>query len=257
ELLANAGGTLIVDTETYPNYFLISFKCVKTGKYLVMESPFNERKLSWIMHKYTTISFNGIKYDLPMIWKAFQLQDIPTLQRLSNALIIEGLWHAEAQKVFGFKIYSTPHIDLIEVAPLKGSLKLYAARIHAPRIQELPFPPNQALSDEQKEHVKHYNFNDLDDTHLLLDFMKERIELRYAMSQEYDENLLSKSDAQIAEAVLKKEVAKINGSQPKKIVIPEGFTFKYKPPEYLKFQTPVLQQLLDKVKAAIFTVGAS
>lgn len=257
ELLANAGGTLIEDTECYPNYFIISFKCVKTGKYLPMEIPFNERKLSWIKHNYTCVGFNNIKYDGPMIWKAFQSQDIATLQRLSNALILEGLWHAEAQKVFGFKIYPTPILDLIEVAPLKGSLKLYAARIHAPRIQELPFPPNQALSDEQKEIVKHYNFNDLDDTHLLLNFMKERIELRYAMSQEYDENLLSKSDAQIAEAILNKKVNELTGSKPKKNIIPEDFSFKYNPPEYLKFQTPVLQQLLEKIKSATFSVGAS
>ena len=255
ELTANAGEVLIGDTETYPNYFLISFKCHKTKKYLTLEAPFNERKLSWIMYNYRTVGFNWIKYDLPLIWKSYQSQDIPTLQRLSNEIIFNNLWYQEAQKEFGFKIYQTNILDLIEVAPLKGSLKLYGARLHAPRLQELPFPPNQPLTDEQKVILKHYNFNDLDVTELLFDFMKERIELRQAMSSEYGLDLNSKSDAQIAEAVLNQEVGKINGERPKRPSIPPGFSFKYNPPDYLKFQTPALQALLRTIKSVIFVIG--
>ncbi len=257
ELIANAGGTLIADTECYPNYFLISFKCHKTKKYLTLEPPFNERQLSWIMHNYRTIWFNGIKYDLPMLWKSYASQDIPNLQALSNALILENLWHQEAQKLFKFKIYETSIIDLIEVAPLKGSLKLYGARLHSPRLQELPFPPNKSLTPEQKVIIKNYNFNDLDVTEQLFDFMKERIELRHAMSAEYGLDLMSKSDAQIAEAVLVQEVTKINGVRPKRPDIPPGFSFKYTAPDYIKFQTPALQDLLKTVQSAAFIIGES
>lgn len=257
ELLAGSGGTLIGDTETYPNYFLISFKCTKTKKYLVLEPPFNERQLSWIMHNYRTVGFNWLKYDLPLIWKSYQSQDIPTLQRLSNEIIFNNLWYQKAQKLFGFKIYNTNVLDLIEVAPLKGSLKLYGARLHASRLQELPFPPNQSLTEEQKVITRHYNFNDLDTTELLFDFMKERIELRSAMSAEYKLDLMSKSDAQIAEAVLIQEVTKINGVRPKRPDISPGFSFKYQPPAYLKFQTPALQKLLETIKATSFFIGES
>ena len=257
ELIANAGGTLIADTECYPNYFLISFKCHKTKKYLTLEPPFNERQLSWIMHNYRTIWFNGIKYDLPMLWKSYASQDIPNLQALSNALILENLWHQEAQKLFKFKIYETSIIDLIEVAPLKGSLKLYGARLHSPRLQELPFPPNQPLSKEQKLIIKNYNFNDLDVTEQLFDFMKERIELRRAMSSEYGLDLMSKSDAQIAEAVLVQEVTKLNGVRLKRPDIPPGFSFKYTAPDYIKFQTPALQALLKTVQSAAFIIAES
>ena len=257
ELIANAGGTLIADTECYPNYFLISFKCHKTKKYLTLEPPFNERQLSWIMHNYRTIWFNGIKYDLPMLWKSYASQDIPNLQALSNALILENLWHQEAQKFFKFKIYETSIIDLIEVAPLKGSLKLYGARLHSPRLQELPFPPNQPLTPEQKVIIKNYNFNDLDVTELLFDFMQERIELRRAMSAEYGLDLMSKSDAQIAEAVLVQEVNKLNGVRPRKPDIPPGFSFKYTAPDYIKFQTPALQALLKTVQSAAFIIAES
>lgn len=255
ELLANVGGNMIYDVEIFKNYFFIGFKCLTTNKYLILESPFNERKLSWIMHNYLCVGFNNIKFDNPVLWLSYKTQDIPTLQRLASALINEGLWHQEAQKVFQFKIHETNIIDTIEVAPLKGSLKLYMARLHAPRIQELPFPIDVDLDDEQKRVAKYYNINDLDGTHLLFDFMKERVELRRSMSAEYGLDLNSKSDAQIAEAVLVQEVTKINGVRPKKPNIPPGTSFKYKPPGYLKFQTPALQALLKTVQSATFVIG--
>jgi len=263
ELLANTGGVLMADTEVYPNYYLCNFKCIKTGKYIVFERDgdkyINQRKLSWVMHNYRTVWFNGIKYDLPIVWFSFVNQNLPDIQRLSNALILQNMWHAEAQKEFKFKIFPTNILDLIEVSPLKGSLKLYGARLHSKRLQELPFPPNVALSEEQKPIIKQYNlFSDLEATHLLYDFMKERIELREAMSAEYRLDLHSKSDAQIAEAVLIKEVTTINGERPKKPgIIPSGFSFNYKPPAYLQYQTPELKALLEKVKQVKFTVGDS
>lgn len=256
ELNANIGTTAIVDVELYKNFYIVSFKFIAINKYLVLESPFNPHLLSWILHNYLTVGFNSIKYDLPIIWKSYNYQDIPTLQKLSDALI-NGIWWQEAAKEFNFTVHPTNHIDLIEVAPLRGSLKLYGARIHQQRIQDLPFSPYEDLNDQQKAIVKDYNINDLDTTEALFKFMKERIELRHAMSQEYGENLLSKSDAQIAEAILNKEVYKINGSWPKKIGIQYGMTFYYQPPSYLQFQTPELQRLLDTIKNTKFTVNPS
>lgn len=253
ELQANVGQTLFLDIENYKNYFLIAFK--GWGKYHILEAPFNPQKLSWILHSYRTIGFNSLKYDLPIIWYSYVTQDHRDLCQLSDALILEGLWYQQAQTDFKFKIYPTQHLDLIEVAPLRGSLKLYGARLHAPRIQDLPFPVHEPLTEEQKPIVRNYCFNDLDTTELLFDFMKERIELRQAMSAEYGLDLNSKSDAQIAEAVLIKEITAINGVRPKRPDIAVGTRFNYSPPEYLKFQTPVLQRLLETVKGVTFVIG--
>lgn len=256
EILSGVGETLVFDTENYTNYFLIAFKNIKTGKYIKLELPFNERQLSWILHNYTCAGFNSIKYDMPMIWLAYANQDLEILYKLSQSLIFENLFPAQATKDYNFQIFPTNHIDLIEVAPLKGSLKLYGARLHSKRLQDLPFHPSKALTDQEKEIVADYCFNDLDVTQDLLVFMKERIELRHSMSQEYKINLLSKSDAQIAEAVLNKEVAAINGSYPKRYQIKEGLNFHYKPPAYLQFQTPALQKLLETIKNIEFTVNS-
>lgn len=256
ELSSSVGQIAIVDIELYKNFYIVSFK-FQNGKYLVLESPFDHFKMSWILHNYVTVGFNSIKYDLPIIWYSYKTQDTRDLQQLSDALITEGLWWQQAQQEFDFKIWSTSHIDLIEVAPLKGSLKLYGARLHAKRIQDLPYDIYSEPSPEQKEVIKQYNYNDLDTTQELLVFMKERIDLRRAMSEEYGIDLLSKSDAQIAEAVLNKEVYKINGSWPKKIGIQYGMTFNYQPPSYLKFQTPELQKLLQTICETKFKVNTS
>src|SRR6185312_7483200 len=255
EILSGAGGILIGDTETFKNYFLISFKDVKTKKYIVFEPPFNERKLSWLMHNYTTVGFNWLKYDLPIIWYSYVTQDVRDLQQLSNAIIFENLYYQQAQSQFQFKIFPTNTIDLIEVAPLKGSLKLYGARLHAPRIQELPFDIEKELTEEEKLIIKHYNFNDLDTTELLFHFMKERLELRKDMSLRYHENLMSKSDAQIAEVVISKEVGKALGKYPPKSDIKAGYSFKYEKPSYIRYATDELKKLLNAVLKSDFVVN--
>lgn len=255
ELIANVGKTMLLDIELYPNYFLCSFKLHGTNKFLVLEVPFNTRLLAWIMNNYRTIGFNSINYDLLILWLAYSDQTIERLKDASNDIILTGLRGYELKRKYGFFTFKTNHIDLIQVTPLKGSLKLYGARLHSPRIQDLPFPDTQCLNNEEKLIVKHYNFNDLDVTEQIFDFCKERIELRENMGNEYNEDLRSKSDAQIAEVVLVKEVTKINGKEPKKVEIEDGTTYRYSVPSYLQYKTDVLKDLLNKVKSAKFIVN--
>jgi len=262
ELSNGAGGTMIVDLESYPNFFLIAFKDYKTKKYLKFEinditgECFNERKLSWILHSYRTVGFNSIKFDLPIIWLSYYFQNCENLKEACNRIILQNYRPRDLTQHYGYIIPPIKHVDLIEVAPLKGSLKLYMARLHAQRIQDLPFEIETPLTENQIEIVTDYCFNDLDGTELLFDFMKERRELREAMSMEYGIDLNSKSDAQIAEAILNKEVSAITGSWPKRPMhIQPGLQFKYNPPPYLQYQTEPLQKLLEKVKATTFVVG--
>ena len=39
EIMQYAGTDLVVDTESYPNYFLIAFKHLLTGKIIIIETP--------------------------------------------------------------------------------------------------------------------------------------------------------------------------------------------------------------------------
>jgi len=259
EMLANIGGTLLVDIELYPNYFLCTFKLHNTNKFLSFEcgegKEFNAKFLSWVMWNYRTVGFNSINYDLLIIWLAYATQNTNRLKDASNDLILRGMRPKELKKEYGFFTYKTPHIDLIEVAPLRGSLKLYGARLHSPRIQDLPIPDDKELTGDEIEIVKQYNYNDLDVTEQLFNFMKERLELREAMGMEYNEDLMSKSDAQIAEVVLSKEVGKLNGKRPQRAEIEAGTTYRYSIPPYIEYQLPQLQTMLGKIRVAKFIVN--
>ena len=254
EIINNKNDTLIVDTESYHNYFLIAFKDVKINKIITFEPPFNSRKLSWIMHNYKTVGFNSISYDLLMIWCSYANQDTNTLQQLSQNIIYGAMRKKELLDKYNFVIYPTKHIDLIEVCPLKGSLKLYGARLHSPRIQDLPFDVSADLPLEQIPVVRDYCINDLDETHRLFDFLKERFDLRQSMSIEYNEDLMSKSDAQIAEKVISKEIRKLVGKYPKRPIIPTGTQYNYIIPEYINYRLPQLQQMLEKIRNTKFEV---
>ena len=254
EIINNKNGTLVVDSESYYNYFLIAFKDVKTNKIITFEPPFNSRKLSWIMHNYRTVGFNSISYDLLMIWLSYYNQDPYALQQLSQNIIYGAMRKKELLDKYNFVIYPTKHIDLIEVCPLKGSLKLYGARLHSPRIQDLPFDVNADLPLEQIPIVRDYCINDLDETHRLFDFLKERLDLRQSMSIEYNEDLTSKSDAQIAEKVISKEVQKLVGKYPKRPIIPTGTQYNYIIPDFINYRLPQLQQMLEKVRNTKFEI---
>lgn len=259
EILANVGSTLFVNVESYPNYFLITFKLVNTNKFIMIECgegrSFNPKFLSWLMQSYKTVGFNSIKFDLLVIWHAYVCQNAGVLKDSVNDLIVSGLRPQEVKEKYGFFTYKTPHIDLIEVAPLKGSLKLYGARLHCRSIQEQPFPINDDLTEFEISELKHFNFNQLDITEKLFHFMKERLELRESLSQEYNEDLMSKSDAQIAEVVLAKEIAKLNGRPSKRQEIEPGTVYKYSIPSYIKYQSKELNDMLANIRKAKFIVG--
>jgi hypothetical protein len=62
-------------------------------------------------------------------------------------------------------------------------------------------------------------------------------------------DLRSKSDAQIAEAVLKAEYTRLTGDTPPKVEA-ERNSFYYSPPAYIRFATPQLQEVLETVRTA-------
>lgn len=254
ELWNGAGGTLILDTETYLNYHLVAFKDVKTKKVVKLEFPYNQRKLAWIMQAYRTIGFNTIKYDLPIIWYGHKYQDLAGINKLSRDIIFTNAFPKQLEKDYDFTIFPTSHIDLIEVCPLRGSLKLYGARLHAPRIQDLPFSVNEPLSSEAISVVSDYCVNDLNTTELLYNNLTEQLALREQLTIEYKQNVMSKSDAQIAETVISSELKRLTGKWPSKPKIDGEYKFKFIVPSNMFFQTNYMKKVLANIANADFSL---
>ena len=261
ELLSlSAGDRWVFDVESYPNYFVASFAHVATGKVVYFESSpvatIDVPKLRFMLWNFCTIGFYSRAYDLPVTAIALCNADASDMHAASMALIRDEQRPEEMLRSFNARMPDKiNHIDLYDVAPLEGSLKLYAARLHSKRLQELPIEPETVLTQEQARDVLEYNLTaDLPAT---IDLYKElcpQIELRETLGQQYGQDLRSLSDAQIAEAVICSELEKVNGFRARKPKPQTGLQFFYEVPHFVSFATPAMRAALDGVRASPFVV---
>lgn len=253
----------VFDIECYLNYFIISFRSIQTDKVLFFELYPNKtlelNKFQWVLQNFQIVGFNSNNYDLPITFLALAGKSNAILKRATEMIIVEGMRGSDILKQFKVKeIKGINHIDLIEVAPLRASLKIYGGRLHVPRMQDLPFDPDTLLSDEQIAIVRWYNINsDLPATKYLYTALEGEILLRTSMSEEIGIDLRSKSDAQIAEIVISDGIKKRTGVKPKRIEIPIGTQYKYKVPNFIQYKSSLLNWALNVIRSSDFVVDGS
>lgn len=236
------------DTECYPNYWLCMFD---TGEDVEL---FNDvphingqpctrdqfaQALTKALKSYRIVTFNGLHYDMPLVTLALGGASNARLKEASDAIIVYGVksWDiAEVPKWIN-------HVDLIEVAPGQGSLKMYGGKMHSRTLQDLPFDPASVVTVEMRQTLRQYCKNDLRTTRDLLGAMATQLELRDELGLEFGIDVRSKSDAQIAEAAMKALLP----FRPERSIVSPGARFSYTPPAWLEFQS-------DELKAAVKTL---
>lgn len=251
---------VVFDVECYVNYFLVMFKSMETGKIMLVESyqdsPMNLKLLEWAMKSFYLFSFNGIHYDVPMVSAAIAGKSCAQLKWLSQEIIGNGTQPYIALRGMKVKqLKDLNHVDMINHAPVGTGLKKCGARLYTPMMQDLPFHHETILSVPQAQIVRWYCGNDLVQTELLARKLEEPLALREQLGAEYGIDLRSKSDAQIAEAVIAEEVRKLNGNRPQTPTIPPGTAYKYKVPAFLRYASPLMNWVLDTVRSADFVVS--
>ena len=238
------------DIELFPNYFLLSFKHIETGKVISFESKGtcgticekDKSKIINLLRKRTLIGFNSNNYDIPILATYLTGSWVETLKKLSDSIIKSSAPGWLTMKNFGIEPININHIDLMEPAPgVMCGLKLYGARLHSQRLQDLPYPPDKTLTKKEMDAVLAYCENDLDTTIDLFHAIKPNLELREKIGSEYKIQVMSKSDGQIAEAIFKAKLGQIK--RPGEC---HG-TIQYDPPSYLKFKNPQLKEILSFV----------
>ena len=249
------------DTEVYPNYLLIFFKRVIDGKTLYFEK-FNDSDLAidnikYILDNHTIVTFNGNKFDQLIVEAAVKGFTNATIYKICCMAIEDNMQPWQIRKQIGFRKMDIDHIDIIEVVPLKASLKIYAGRLHCKELMDLPVPAGSIITKEQLPGIRYYCELDCDDTELIFRKLEGEINLRCEMSEVYGIDLRSKSDAQIAETVIKKSLEEDHNIKSKRPKIPEGTTYNYKPPDNLVFETKVMQDVFRQYCERPFTVGKS
>lgn len=261
---------VIMDIECYPNYFLIAFRDVnnpKRTKHFEMRGDKQQLDTEAIrkwLRSATIITFNGNHYDMPMVMYALTGASCSELKEASDAIIVDGMKSWEFMKAYDLQYpKSLDHIDIFEIPAGTLSLKAYSARIGCKKLQDLPIDPDKWLTEAEMDAIALYCNNDTMNTLQLFTFtndkgemvIKQAVDLRAETSQKYGMDLRSKSDAQFGEAVFKSEIEKVIG---KRLFKPEFHTvkkkFKYDIPDFIYFDMPVLQDLLDVIRNTVFRV---
>lgn len=251
---------VILDCELYNDYFLVMIKAVGEQKYAFVEmfdgNELQVLRLKNTLHNYKIVTFNGNNYDLPVIGYALSGATNAQLKELSDAIITRGLRSWEVETTFGFQIPPVESIDLIEVAPGIASLKIYGGRLHCKKMQDLPIEPDASISPTDRETLRTYCQNDLQTTEDLYNKLKPQLDLREKMSEQYGIDLMSKSDAQIAETVIVKGVQAVTGVRPERANVRPNTKFNYYSPGYIQFKTEQMRDVYNMVLKSDFVVSA-
>ena len=249
----------LYDSETYRNFNLHAFKSLETGKITTFDALDDEVmdrvRLSNFCSRITIVAFNYNNYDRVILAAAIAGKPLKIIKEISDRIIVDGESSFSVARAYNLKLPTFDAIDLIEVAPGKASLKIYNGRLHGKRMQDLPITPDTTLTEEQARIVARYCVNDLDATGLLFSTLAEQMALREEMSETYDVDLRSKSDAQIAEAVISKRLTEILGEKPERPKIPPGTSYRYQTPDYLRYETKVMRDVLAMVESTEFVVA--
>lgn len=253
-----------MDTECFVNYWSIAFQCVETGERRRFESfndsPLDVKGIAKVFYNWRVVGFNSNNYDMPMVALAMSGATNGELKRASDGIIQADI---RPWQFFELHAVSLPdyidHVDLMEVSPgspTKPSLKMYAGRLHSKRMQDLPFEIDRHLSVEDVGVVRDYHWNDLDVTKDFYFELKAQIDIRCQISDQYKVDVRSKSDAQIAEAVIKAEIEREIRQKVYRPDVKPGM-FHYVPPKWVQFKTPEMQDVLQRIRDTPFVVKSN
>jgi hypothetical protein len=193
-----------LDIELYPNYFQVGVRdyvTKKSIKFEVDEKKDDRIALYNFLVSYTgyLITFNGVHYDNVVL--AYFVKEFKKLSKLSSIELVRELKRFsnyviadEHDTIKWYKWYKHPWINVdlflywarsLRISK-KISLKSLGIQLNHTRVQELPYPHDSILTDEQKEHVLDYNLNnDLIILDSLTKRMEEDIKLRKYIFEEY------------------------------------------------------------------------
>lgn len=250
---------IVLDSEILPSHYLFCARRLSDNKLRVLWGSKAEdmQILGALLHssEFTWVGFNSAKFDIPLALAAAGGASVPDLKRMANEIINTNKPAWMSYRDYGLELPEEfDQIDLIEVAPgVIVSLKLYGGRMASPSLIDMPFHHEDWITDEQAlEVLLPYCINDIDETTRLYRKLEGQIALREKMSERYNIDLRSKSDAQMAETIIAKELGLLRAGAPD---MPR--TVRYSAPDFVQPAGPILQDILDRVHRHTFIVKQS
>lgn len=238
---------VVCDVECFQNYFLVTLYSPQKDKYAFVSMLNGEiiegsiKGLMTAIRKYTVITFNGDFYDYLMVSAFINGYGNKMLKKLSDYIIQNRTPSWKVYREHGINNVFKNTIDIMPVCPLEASLKIYAGRNETKLLKDLPMEPDSIITADDTAEIKFYCQNDVKMTYELYNFLQDEINLRIVLSNEYGIDLRSKSDAQIAEAVIKAELSKLGTIKPAKA----RSSYRYIKPDNIKLVNPGCRELAD------------
>lgn len=270
----------VFDIECYRNYFFIGFRTLE-GRAVGYErsdrADFDPKKVRAILMRYTIVGFNSRDYDSMMLMAALSGMNNSDLKDLSDDIIKNRLKPWDVERKYGIVVPSYLDMeDLFDTNPSVGtgadddddvenlfasgsaSLKTLAGRMHSKRLQDLPVHEAEILTHEQMDTLNDYCLNsDCVATLELREMLREPLALREAMGEIYGFDARSLSDAQMGERMIKVGVERLTGERLQKAEFKGAYTFRYEIPDFIRFDTPLMQGVLDVIRSTDIQVTAT
>ena len=249
---------IIFDSEIIPSHYLFCARRVSDKKVVVLwgHKPDDMVRLRALLANptLTWVGFNSNSFDLPLATAAGGGASVKELKEMADRIIAQRRPAWMSYRDEGLEESGADSIDLMEVAPgVMISLKLYGARMGSPNLLDMPIHHEDSITDEQAETVLlPYCINDLDETERLYNEIIGSIKLREQLSEKYKIDLRSKSDAQMAETIIAKQLGLLRAPKP---AIPKTVT--YRAPAFIQPKGAILKDILHRVQRHTFTVTQS
>lgn len=284
----------VYDIEVFQNIFHCSVKNTETGeiyKFEISERRNQLRELVKFFKQvdsyikwgdfYTTdleiksevifCGYNNLHYDNPIVNYIIEYEDklmsynvatiCSSIFNLSRTITTSTEDNIEAWKHWKYQIWFDT-FDLLTMLysnKLRVGLKEIQVTMQYPNVQEFVCDWSKPLPLEDFDNMIDYNINDIESTAELLNRCKKDIDLRIAIEDEYGVQVLSKDGVNIGMKILTQKYLEKTGLTWWDI---EGLRspMDYIPLKdvilpFIKYDSPILQRVLDDMKSQIVSPG--
>lgn len=249
----------IYDLETYPNFFLATFKEVGKDNWFEFEisdrvnQTFELRK--FLLSGILTIGFNNLNFDYPVLHKTILSNNYKwTANEIFN--IVEIVINAKYSSIFDNDV-KVPQLDLFKIWHYDNknkstSLKWLEFAMRMENIEDLPYAPGTYLNSKEMDHVISYCRNDIDATERFFYKSSKHIQIRQFYSKLENMNLINASEIKMSKEIFGKYLAKDMGIPLRHLRKMRTNRSRFNVEEvifpYIKFNDPVNQKTLQTFK---------
>lgn len=272
-MIINGKTVIVYDIEVFPNVFSCTLKNTENNQVVVFEISNRKNQVQQLVQFFKNseclfCGYNNIHYDNPIIsFIILNERTIPndylkiTKKLFDLSDIIVNSEDFESWKEYK---YANPFdtLDLLTMLfsqKLRVGLKEMQVTMQYKNVQEYEGDFNKPLPDEEIDNMLAYNLNDVLSTEELLNRCQKEINLRIGIQKEFGINVLSKDGMTIGTEILKAKYLEKTGKtwwdikdlrSPCDIINLNEVIFPF-----IKFETPVLQSLLDEMKQQSVSPG--